>query len=304
MIKKVTFIFILLVALAVGAFFYVAKQVDQFVNQPLQLSEAKIFTLKTGTSFGRVLNQLVSDKLIKPTDFTQLVRRFHPELTKIKAGTYLITPEMNLTQALELFKTGKEHQFSLTFVEGSRFSEWRTILENAPYLEHKIKGLSEADIAKRLGLEHDKLEGLFLAETFNYTYGTSDLDILERSSEQLQSVLDKAWQERQEKLPLTSPYEALILASIIEKETAVESERDRVASVFVNRLNMRMRLQTDPTVIYGMGDAYDGNIRKKDLRTRTAYNTYVISGLPPTPIAMAGEASILAALNPESSKYI
>ena len=304
MIKKVTFLFILLAALAAGAFFYVAKQVDQFVNQPLQLSESKIFTVKTGTSFGRVLNQLVSDKLITPTDFTQLVRRFHPNLTQIKAGTYLITPEMKLTQALELFKTGKEHQFSLTFVEGSRFSEWRTILENAPYLEHKIKDMSEADIAKQLGFEHDKLEGLFLAETFNYTYGTSDLDILERSSEQLKSVLDKAWQERQEKLPLKSPYEALILASIIEKETAVESERERVASVFVNRLNKRMRLQTDPTVIYGMGDAYDGNIRKKDLRTPTAYNTYTISGLPPTPIAMAGEASILAALNPESSKYI
>lgn len=301
--KKITFLFILLAAIAAGAFFYVTKQVEQFVDQPLQLSQEQIFTVKPGSSFARVLNQLISEKLIESNDVMPLVRRFHPELTQIKAGTYLITPKMNLTQALMLFKTGKEHQFSLTFVEGSRFSEWRTILQNAPYLEHKTTEMSEAEIAKQLGIDHDKLEGLFLAETFNYTYGTSDLDILERSSDKLNSVLDKAWQGRQEKLPIKTPYEALILASIIEKETAVESERERVASVFVNRLNKRMRLQTDPTVIYGMGDKYDGNIRKKDLRTPTPYNTYTISGLPPTPIAMAGEASILAALNPENSKY-
>ncbi|ANS85012.1 UPF0755 protein YceG [Vibrio scophthalmi] len=303
MIKKITFLLILLAVITAGAFFYVTKQVEQFVSQPLQLSQEQIFTVKPGSSFARVLNQLISEKLIESNDVMPLVRRFHPELTQIKAGTYLITPEINLTQALLLFKTGKEHQFSLTFVEGSRFSEWRSILENAPYLEHKTSAMSEAEIAKQLGIEHDKLEGLFLAETFNYTYGTSDLDILKRSSDKLKSVLDAAWQARQEKLPLKTPYEALILASIIEKETAVESERERVASVFVNRLNKRMRLQTDPTVIYGMGDKYDGNIRKKDLRTPTPYNTYTISGLPPTPIAMAGEASILAALNPENSKY-
>jgi len=302
-IKKITFLFVLAAVVAAGAFFYVTKQVEQFVQQPLQLSEQQIFTVKPGTSFQRVLAQLTEQKLIEPNDVARVVRHFHPELTQLKAGTYLITPQMNLTQALELFKTGKEHQFSLTFVEGSRFSEWRTILQSAPYLEHKIADMSEADIAEALGLSHDKLEGLLLAETFHYTFGTSDLDILKRSADKLQSVLDLAWQNRQKNLPLKTPYEALILASIIEKETAVESERERVASVFVNRLNKRMRLQTDPTVIYGMGDNYDGNIRKKDLRTPTPYNTYVIFGLPPTPIAMAGEASIKAALNPEESNY-
>lgn len=303
MIKKITFLFVLAAAVAAGAFFYVTKQVELFVQQPLQLSEQQIFTVKAGTSFQRVLAQLTEEKLIVSKDVARVVRHFHPELTQLKAGTYLITPQMNLTQALELFKTGKEHQFSLTFVEGSRFSEWRTILQSAPYLEHKIKDMSEADIAEELGLTHEKLEGLFLAETFHYTFGTSDLDILKRSADKLQSVLDSAWQSRQKNLPLKTPYEALILASIIEKETAVESERERVASVFVNRLNKRMRLQTDPTVIYGMGDKYKGNIRKKDLRTATPYNTYVIFGLPPTPIAMAGEASIQAALNPEDSNY-
>jgi UPF0755 protein len=241
---------------------------------------------------------------IKSNDVSRLVRRLHPELTQLKAGTYLLQPGLNLTQTLELLKSGKEHQFAITFVEGSTFKEWREALVGASHLEHELTGLSEADIAVKLGLEHEKLEGLLLAETYHYTFGTSDFDILKRASSKLQQVLNTQWEKRQDKLPLKTPYEALILASIIEKETAVEEERERVASVFVNRLNKRMRLQTDPTVIYGMGDKYDGNIRKKDLRTPTPYNTYTIFGLPPTPIAMPGEASIEAALNPESSKYL
>lgn len=164
--------------------------------------------------------------------------------------------------------------------------------------------MSETDIAEKLGIENEKLEGLFLAETYHYTYGTTDLDLLKRAHRDLMNVVNDEWENRADKLPLKSPYEALILASIIEKETAVASERERVSSVFVNRLNKRMRLQTDPTVIYGMGDSYKGNIRKKDLRTPTPYNTYTMSGLPPTPIAMAGKASINAALNPEKSNYL
>ncbi len=178
------------------------------------------------------------------------------------------------------------------------------ILEQNEQLKHTLTESSEADIAKQLGIEQSKLEGLFLAETYHFTKGVSDLDILKRAHRKLEGILNSAWETRQENLPLTSPYQALILASIIEKETAVESERERIASVFVNRLNKRMRLQTDPTVIYGMGDNYDGNIRKKDLRAPTPYNTYVINGLPPTPIAMPGEASIRAALNPEQSAYL
>jgi len=303
-IKKITLFLLLVAGVAAGGYFYVAKQVDQYVNQPLQLEEPQIFTIESGTSFNSVLASLTSAGLIESSDIVKLVRRFHPELTQLRAGTYLIEPELSLNQALLQFKQGKEHQFAITFVEGSTFKEWREILESSPYLEHELQGLTEADIAKLLGVEHEKLEGLLLAETYHYTFGASDLDILKRAANKLQSVLDEQWAQRQEKLPLKSAYEALILASIIEKETAVESERERVASVFVNRLNKRMRLQTDPTVIYGMGDKYDGNIRKKDLRTPTPYNTYTIFGLPPTPIAMPGEASIAAALNPEDSNYL
>nr|WP_255199253.1 endolytic transglycosylase MltG [Vibrio sp. JPW-9-11-11] len=283
---------------------YVAKQVEQYVTQPLQLDQEQIFTIEPGTSFNRVLVNLTQAEWLGSSDWVKLVRRFYPELTQLRAGTYLLQPGIQLNEALEQFKQGKEHQFAITFVEGSTFKEWLEILASAPYLQHELQGLSEAEIGQKLALEQQKLEGLFLAETYHYTFGTSDLDILERANDKLQSVLDKHWAERQQDLPLKSPYEALILASIIEKETAVESERERVASVFVNRLNKRMRLQTDPTVIYGMGDKYDGNIRKKDLRTPTPYNTYTIFGLPPTPIAMPGEASIMAAVNPEQSRYL
>ncbi|KOO03749.1 endolytic transglycosylase MltG [Vibrio nereis] len=304
MIKKITLFLLLLAVIAAAGYGYVTKQVEQYVTQPMQLEQERIFTLKPGTSFNRVLFELSEQGFVNESKFSKLVGRLYPELTQLKAGTYLLEPELNLTEALKLFKSGKEHQFAITFVEGSTFKEWREALIEASHLEHVISGLSEVEIAKELGLKHEKLEGLLLAETYHYTFGTSDLDILQRASNKLQQVLDQQWEKRQEKLPIKTPYEALILASIIEKETAVEEERERVASVFVNRLNKRMRLQTDPTVIYGMGDKYDGNIRKKDLRTPTPYNTYVISGLPPTPIAMPGEASIAAALNPEHSKYL
>lgn len=304
MIKKITLFLLLLAVIAAAGYGYVTKQVEQYVTQPMQLEQERIFTLKPGTSFNRVLFELSEQGFVNESKFSKLVGRLYPELTQLKAGTYLLEPELNLTEALKLFKSGKEHQFAITFVEGSTFKEWREALIEASHLEHVISGLSEVEIAKELGLKHEKLEGLLLAETYHYTFGTSDLDILQRASNKLQQVLDQQWEKRQEKLPIKTPYEALILASIIEKETADEEERERVASVFVNRLNKRMRLQTDPTVIYGMGDKYDGNIRKKDLRTPTPYNTYVISGLPPTPIAMPGEASIAAALNPEHSKYL
>jgi UPF0755 protein len=225
-------------------------------------------------------------------------------LTKVKAGTFQIQPDILLSDAIIYIANGKEHQFAITFVEGSRFSEWRATLANAQSLKHEMTDLSEAEIAKKLGIEHEKLEGLFLAETYHYTANMSDLDVLRRAHQNLSKVLSTSWQSRAKDIPLKSSYEALILASIIEKETAVAEERARVSSVFVNRLNRRMRLQTDPTVIYGMGDNYTGNIRKKDLQTPTPYNTYTINGLPPTPIAMVGEAAIVAALNPDETKYL
>ncbi|EKO3469752.1 endolytic transglycosylase MltG [Vibrio fluvialis] len=304
MIKKLVSLLFTLLALAAVGYFYVTKQVDVYLSQPLDIQSEQLVTIPSGTSLNGVLSLMTKHGWIDSQFAEKLVRRFHPELTQIKAGTYQLMPDMKLAQALTLLVSGKEHQFAITFVEGSRFSEWMAILEQNEQLKHTLTESSEADIAKQLGIEQSKLEGLFLAETYHFTKGVSDLDILKRAHRKLEGILNSAWETRQENLPLTSPYQALILASIIEKETAVESERERIASVFVNRLNKRMRLQTDPTVIYGMGDNYDGNIRKKDLRAPTPYNTYVINGLPPTPIAMPGEASIRAALNPEQSAYL
>ena len=304
MIKKLVSLLFTLLALAAVGYFYVTKQVDVYLSQPLDIQSEQLVTIPSGTSLNGALSLMTKHGWIDSQFAEKLVRRFHPELTQIKAGTYQLMPDMKLAQALKLLVSGKEHQFAITFVEGSRFSEWMAILEQNEQLKHTLTESSEADIAKQVGIEQSKLEGLFLAETYHFTKGVSDLDILKRAHRKLEGILNSAWETRQENLPLTSPYQALILASIIEKETAVESERERIASVFVNRLNKRMRLQTDPTVIYGMGDNYDGNIRKKDLRAPTPYNTYVINGLPPTPIAMPGEAAIRAALNPEQSAYL
>ncbi|MDV7103950.1 endolytic transglycosylase MltG [Vibrio sp. TH_r3] len=310
MIKKLFILLLIAIAAAAGGYFYIKNQIDIYADQVITLTEPETITIDAGSSFRSVLRQFESKGWVTPSPFIKLITRFRPELKNVKAGTFMIQPDMSFSDALIFISTGKEHQFAITFVEGSRFSEWRSILSQADSLTHKTTDLTESDIADQLAIGSDlnsgikKLEGLFLAETYHYTAGMSDLDILARAHNNLNHVLDREWANRQKDLPLKTPYEALILASIIEKETALESERKTVASVFINRLNRRMRLQTDPTVIYGMGDKYTGNIRKKDLKTPTPYNTYTINGLPPTPIAMAGEASIHAALNPENTSYL
>lgn len=303
MIKKLVLVLVALIGIVAGSYFYVVKQMDQYLAQPLMIQEAQLVTIASGTTLSRELAQLTEQAWIQDSFVAEWVRRFHPELSKIKAGTYKLQPDMSLEQALALLVSGKEHQFSIT--------SWRAVVSRvAGYprkqrnITQQLTGLTEIDIAKALGIEHEKLEGLFLAETYHFTKGTSDVEILKRANQKLEKFLQVTWEHRQEGLPIQTPYEALILASIIEKETSIAEERERIAAVFINRLNKRMRLQTDPTVIYGMGETYDGNIRKKDLRARTPYNTYVINGLPPTPIAMPGEASIYAALNPEQSDYL
>ncbi|MBW3696552.1 endolytic transglycosylase MltG [Vibrio sp. T187] len=304
MIKKISIFVVFSLCVAAAGAYYAYTQAQQYLTQQIKITEPEVVTVASGTSFHRVLNQLVEAELFEASPYAKLTRKLHPELLDVKAGTFLLESGSSLKDVLELLVEGKEHQFTITFVEGSRFDEWLVQLKETQYLTHTLDGLTEKQIAEELGIDRDKLEGLFLAETYHYTFGTSDMDLLKRAHRNLMNIVNEKWEEKEQGLPLKNPYEALILASIIEKETAVASERERVASVFVNRLNKRMRLQTDPTVIYGMGDKYDGNIRKKDLRTPTPYNTYTINGLPPTPIAMAGKASIEAALNPEKSNYL
>ncbi|MDX1803841.1 MAG: endolytic transglycosylase MltG [Alcanivorax sp.] len=189
-------------------------------------------------------------------------------------------------------------------MDGWTFDEWRKQLDAMDTLKHALKGLSDDAVMARLGHKGQHPEGWFAPDTYFYTRGTSDLTLLERAMARQQDILNQAWAERDQNLPYSGPYQALIMASIVEKETGVPSERAEIAGVFVNRLRKGMRLQTDPTVIYGMGDRYHGNIRRSDLHTPTPYNTYVIPGLPPTPIAMPGREAIMAAVHPADTEAL
>lgn len=280
---------------------HVYRQYDA-VEQMSIKGPTRLYTVEKGVHAARVIEALAQDQL--PDWAVRLWLRRHPDLTLIKSGTYEVKEGARLTEVLSLFASGKEFMFNITFVEGSRFEEWRTQLKSAPYLERITHEQSDEELAAELGIESGKLEGWFLPETYAYTTHTTDLALLRQAHAKMQRFLEEQWQKRQDKLPYKTPYEALVMASIIEKETAQPSERPLIASVFVNRLRLGMKLQTDPTVIYGVKDRYDGNIRRSDLTDNNPYNTYVINGLPPTPIAMPSKAAIEAALNPEQSDYL
>ena len=299
-LKKLIFVLLLLIASAAGWGFF---QVKSTLDKPVLIEQQTFITVKTGTSFRRLLTQLSDDKIMALSPWLRWVGYLEPTLTDIKAGTYAIKPQATLQSVLTMITEGKEYQYAITLVDGERFSEWRELLQADPHLKHTSDGMTQTQISTAIGIDNDKVEGYFLPNTYHFTAGTSDISILKRAHVAMMKELDLAWQQRAKDSPLKTPYQALIMASIIEKETAVASERGLVASVFMNRLRANMPLQTDPTVIYGMGDKYHGNITKKDLRTPTAYNTYTMRGLPPTPIAMPSKASIMAAVDPDNSDF-
>ena len=279
--------------------------VSSYLHKPLPLEDQAVVDVPRGASFSGLLSGMRRDGLLGDPGEARLRRwgaRLYSAFTGLDArlyvGEYQLVPGDSLLTLLEKIDRGEVMQRSVTLVEGWTFREWRALLEGLDGLAHETKGLEEGEIMARLGLPEQHPEGWFAPETYFYTRGTSDLDLLRRALERQQRILDDAWLSRDEDLPYDEPYQALIMASIIEKETAVPDERGRIAGVFINRLRRGMRLQTDPTVIYGMGEDYDGNIRRSDLRRATPYNTYRISGLPPTPIAMPGRDSILAAVRP------
>jgi UPF0755 protein len=276
---------------------------EKKVNQPLLIAEQQLLTVKQGTSVASFSRALVEKKWLDNRFWLRAYARIHPDKTIIKAGTYQINPSITLQNLLTLVTSGKEYQFSLTIIEGTTFNQLITQLQNQPQLTHTLATLSVEQISKRLGIEQSNPEGWFFPETYAFTNGTVDIAILKRAYNKMKTTLMDQWQNRAIGLPYETPYQALIMASIIEKETSHIPEQPVIASVFINRLAKNMRLQTDPTVIYGLGDRYQGDIKRVHLKEKTAYNTYRINGLPPTPIALSGLSAIKAALNPDTTDY-
>ncbi len=217
---------------------------------------------------------------------------------KLKAGTYALESPLTIDSLLDKLVRGDVLITSIRFIEGWTFQQMRDAIDANPELEHETRGLDEAELMRRIGADESRPEGLFFPDTYRFSPGASDLEIYRSAYRSLQRTLNAAWQARAPGLPYRTPYEALVLASIVEKETGLSEERDKIAAVFVNRLRRGMLLQSDPTTIYGLGARFDGNLRKHDLQADTAYNTYTRAGLPPTPIALVGKASIEAVMRP------
>jgi UPF0755 protein len=274
------------------------------MKQPLNISSTELLTIKDGTSFSRFSEQLIKNGWLNTRFWMRNYVRLKPEYANIKAGTYQINKDVSVEVLLAQLVAGKEHQFTVTFIEGTTFKEWLVQLSETDNLVHTLQQTSVADIASKLNIEHVNPEGLFYPETYAFTAGTTDIELLKRAQQQMSVELNLAWQNRAEPLPYKNKYQALIMASIIEKESGKNAEHGIISSVFFNRLNKKMRLQTDPTVIYGLGERYQGDIKYRHLREKTPYNTYRINGLPPTPIAMPGKSAIHAALNPLTTDYL
>ena len=295
LIIKIVAALFLLGCLVAGWF---ALQLASFKNSPINLTQEQLFVIAPGASLNKIAYAMQAEGLIDNPRYLTLLGRWHGHAANLKVGEFLLTPGMTAMQVLDKIVAGDVLQYSLTVVEGWSFKQMLEAIHGHEKLKHDLKGLSPEKIMQQLGKPGEHPEGRFLPETYLFTAGMTDLDFLKRAYEAMQQRLQLEWQQRDEGLPYQSAYEALIMASIIEKETAVPSERAEIAGVFVRRLQKRMRLQTDPTVIYGIGDSYDGNIRRRDLRRDTPYNTYTRHGLTPTPIALPGADAIHAALHP------
>jgi UPF0755 protein len=297
-----SFLLIVLASSLVGIYFYVNNELQKIDS--LRTIDTTLYTVKNGQQARSVVLDLY------PIQINRYVLRYwlknNKDLTKIKSGTYEINKDMSLKEVLELLVSGKVKSYSISLIEGGRLSDFLRVIENNKDLVHKLPvEVTEEYIANLLGLEDIKNpEGLLMPDTYVFSYGDDDISILKRSYDENKKYLQSEYAQRAKDLPYKNEYEALIMASIIEKESAVADERPIVASVFINRLKQGIKLQTDPTVIYGVRDRYKGKILKSFLDDNNQYNTYIIDGLPITPIAMPGRDSIHAALHPADTKFL
>jgi len=290
--------FTLAVLLAAGAGWW-------WLHQPLHLPASPYaFDVKSGATLRSVARELAVASIIPSEVALVLLARIARTDRSIKAGNYEITEGITLPELLDRFTQGDVTQVAMTIVEGADFAGLKAMLAANPDVTKTVLDLPEAELMRRVGAPSASPEGWFFPDTYFFAAGSADLALLARAHRLMRARLDAVWAKRASDLPLKDPYEALILASVVEKETGRAADRPLIASVFVNRLRLGMRLQSDPTVIYGLGAAFDGNLRKRDLDTDTPYNTYLHAGLPPTPIALPGEASLAAATNPPRTAYL
>lgn len=291
-IKQLLFLVLFLAALLAGDLGY-------YATRPLTLPALPFeFSLKQGVSLKGAAHQLQQEGALSNERMFVMLARLLGKSSQIKAGNYELETAVTPLELLDMLTKGRVTQSELSVIEGWTFSQFRAALNANPDIRHDTAQLSEAEIMQRLGVSENHPEGLFFPDTYHFASGASDLALLKRAYQTMQKYLQENWQTREAGLPLESPYQALILASIVEKETGQPRDRGMIAGVFTNRLRRGMLLQTDPTVIYGMGEQFDGNLRKRDLLEDTPYNTYIRVGLPPTPIALPGLASLQAALHP------
>jgi len=292
--------FVLLLVLAAGAAFWLWQGHRGFADAPIGgVSADATVEVASGDAFPTVLRKLRAEGVSSGTDLQwRLLARETDTASQLKVGEYALEPTLTPRELLKRMREGRTLQYRFTIVEGWNIRQLRAALRNATPLQQKTADLSDVELMAALGHAGQHPEGRFLPETYVYTRSETDLDVLKRAYAAMEKTLDGVWRARAQDVPLQSAEEALILASIIEKETGIAEERPAIAGVFARRLKLGMPLQTDPTVIYGIGSSYDGNIRKRDLLTDTPYNTYTRRGLTPTPIAMPGADALKAAVNP------
>lgn len=289
------------------AAFWGYQDVHARLNASLNISKKQDFEIRPGSGLQQVIAALQREGIM-PADRTAPYLRGYARLygqnTQIKAGEYELTPGMSTLDLLRLFVSGKTVLHTLRIIEGWNFQQMMKAVREHPRLEQTLGDADGEDVMSAIGRPDVHPEGRFFPDTYQFPKGTTDVAFLRRAYTAMQHMQEQEWAKRQPDLPYASPEEALIMASIVEKETGLASERALIAGVFVNRLRMGMRLQTDPTVIYGLGESFDGNLRRIDLQTDTPYNTYTRAGLPPTPICLPGRAAFRAALKPQPTRAI
>jgi UPF0755 protein len=297
LLRALLLVVLLAIAAAIG---WAGITYLHFTRTPLNVrTTGQTLEVARGEGFNDIVAQLRQEKLTEapPLLWRALAMRLGVA-NRLHAGEYALAPGMTPTVLLENMAAGKVLHRRVTLVDGWTFAQVRQALQRAPRLAHDISALSDQQVMARLADASQSPEGQFMPDTYDYVLGMSDLDILERAHEAMQDFLAKEWAARDPSIPLQTPYQALILASLVEKETAVPAERPQIAGVFERRLKLGMKLDTDPSVIFGMGSSYTGKIHKSDLETDTPYNTYMRAGLPPTPIALPSRAAIHAVLHP------